>query len=351
MTDIRLALTGFGNVGKGLAMLLAENEEAYRQRYGIRVLLSGVADRGGAIVQPQGIDPAALLRVKESTGTVAQYPGGEPGLAGRAFLERASAQVLVEASSTNFEDAEPGWSYIRDAIDQGMELILASKGALVLHWADLMRSASARGVQVRFSATVGAPLPILELGRHVLLGTEIEVIEGIVNATSNQVLSSMSEGLSYEDGVRKAQDLGIAETDPTLDVDGWDAAAKAVIIANAVLGADLRLSDVARTGIRGIVRRELEEARMSGAAIKSIVRITRQEGVVRAEARPDRRALADPLGALRNDEMGVVFHTAPLGVMTSTARSTAGGGVVTALTVLRDLFNLAADRGWGHPSG
>lgn len=349
MTDIRLALTGFGNVGKGLAMLLAEYEEEYQDTYGIRILLSAVADRGGAIVQPKGIDPAALLHAKETTGTVAGYPGGVRGLAGPAFLEHAGAEVLVEAASTNFEDAEPGWSYIRESVDRGMDLILASKGVLVLHWSDLMRAADARGVQVRFSATVGAPLPILELADRVLLGTAIDVIEGIVNATSNQILSSMAEGLSYEEGVQRAQEIGIAETDPTLDVDGWDAAAKAVIIANAVLGADLRLSDVARTGIRGIVRRDLEEARMSGAAIKSIARITRHEGVVRAQVLPERRPLADPLGSLQNDEMGVVFHTSPLGTMTSTARSTAGGGTVTALTVLRDLFNLAGHRGWDHP--
>lgn len=348
MTDIRLALTGFGNVGKGLAMLLAENSEAYQRSYGMRILLTGVADRQGAIAYPDGIDPAVLLRVKEAEGTVAGYPGGEPGLAGGAFLDRCEAQVLVEASSTNFEDGEPGWSYIRGGIERGMDSILASKGALVLHWTDLMAAAEAHHVQVRFSATVGAPLPILELARHVLLGTTIEVIEGVVNATSNQILSSMAEGLSYEDGVRRAQEIGIAETDPTLDVDGWDAAAKAVIIANAVLGADLRLSDVARTGIRAIDRRDLDEARMSGAAIKSIARIARHEGAVQAEVRLDRRPLADPLGGLRNDEMGVVFHTSPLGVMASTARSTAGGGVVTALTVLRDLFNLASDRGWGH---
>lgn len=348
MKEIRLVLTGFGNVGKGLATLLAENAEAYQHNYGIRVLLTGVVDRGGAILQPRGIDPLGLLQAKATEGTVAAYPGGEPGLAGRGILTRSEAQVLVEASSTNFEDAEPGWSYILDGIDSGMDLILASKGALVLHWTALMQAAVARGVQARFSATVGAPLPILELAQHVLIGNTIEVIEGVVNATSNQILSSMAEGLSYEEGVRRAQEIGIAETDPTLDVDGWDAAAKAVIIANAVLGADLRLPDVARTGIRGIVRRDLEEARMSGAAIKAIARVSRHEGVVRAEVRPDRRPLADPLGSLQGDEMGAVFHTSPLGMMTSTARSSSGGGIVTALTVLRDLFNLAADRGWGR---
>lgn len=346
MTDVRLALSGFGNVGKGLAMLLAEHGEEYERVYGVRILLSGVADRGGAVTRPDGIDPAALLEAKEASGTVVGYPGGVPGLEGHDFLDHAQANVLVEAASTNFQNAEPGWSYIQDATRRGMDLVLASKGALVLHWTELMREARERGVRVLFSATIGAPLPILELADRVLLATQIDEIEGIVNATSNQILSSMAEGLSYEDGVKRAQELGIAETDPTLDVDGWDASAKAVIIANALLGADLRLSDVARTGIRGISRRELEEARLSGAAIKSIARVTRANGAVRAEVQPVRRPLADPLGSLRNDEMGVVFRTAPLGILTSTARSTAGGGTVTALTVLRDLFNLARDRGW-----
>ncbi len=348
--EVRLAVTGFGNVGKGLATLLAEHAEDYERTYGIRIVLAGVADRGGAIVQAEGVNPRQLLEAKEASGTVAEAPGGRHGLAGTEFLDRANAHVLVEAASTNFEDAEPGWSYIQDGIRRGMDLILASKGALVLHWPHLMQAAEAGNVHVLFSATVGAPLPILELADRVLLGSTIERIEGVVNATSNQILSSMAEGLSYEEGVRRAQEIGIAETDPTLDVDGWDAAAKAVIIANAVLGGHLRLADVARTGIRGIDRLELEEARIGGAAIKSIMRIVRQEGMVRAEVRPERRPLVDPLGSLRNDEMGVVFQASPLGTMTSSARSTAGGGTVTALTVLRDLFNLARDRGWGSPA-
>lgn len=348
--DVRLAITGFGNVGKGLATLLAEHDAEYEQTYGIRILLTGVADRGGAVVSHDGVDPREVLGAKESTGSVSGAPGGVAGLAGPDFLEKADAHVLVEAASTNFEDAEPGWSYIQDGIQRGMDVILASKGALVLHWPELMEAAGNRGVRVLFSATIGAPLPILELADRVLPGNKIQQIEGVVNATSNQILSSMAEGLSYEDGVKRAQEIGIAETDPTLDVDGWDAAAKAVIIANAVLGARLRLADVNRTGIRGIDRLELEEARLGGAAIKSVARVVREGGAVRAEVRPERRPLADPLGGLRNDEMGVVFQAHPLGAMTSTARSTAGGGIVTALTVLRDLFNLSRDRGWGAPA-
>ncbi len=342
--DVRLAVTGFGNVGQGLAALLAEHGEEYAQRYGVRLLLTGVADRGGIAVAHAGLDPFALLAAKKSGGTVAAYPGGTSQLEGEAFLEAADADMLIEAASTNFQDAEPGWSFAQAALDRKMDLIFASKGTLVLYWDEIMDRARRLGVAVRFSATVGAPLPILELAERVLLGARIKSIDGVVNATSNQILASMAQGLGYDEGVRRAQEMGIAETDPTLDVDGWDAAAKAVIIGNAVLGGSLRLGDVRRSGIQGITRADLEEARLDGAAIKSIVRLNCADDVVVAEVAPVRMPLAGTLGSLRGDEMGVVFHTSPLGELASTARSTAGGGIVTALTCLRDIFNLCRER-------
>lgn len=346
--DVRLALTGFGNVGQGIATLLHENSERYQGQYGLNFLLTGVADRGGAALNLHGLDPGALLRSKREHGTVASGENGATGLAGPEFLDRAGAQVLVEAASTNFDDAEPGWSYARDALSRDMDVVFASKGALVLHYDELMRSARERDLRILFAATVGAPLPVLELPDRVLIGTVIEGFEGIVNATSNQILTSMSEGASYEDGVRHAQEIGIAETDPTLDVDGWDAAAKVVIIANAVLGARLTLGNVRREGIRGVTRQELQDAQRAGATIKLIARARREAREVYGEVRPERRPLADVLGRLRNSEMGIVFHTDPLGYVAATVEQT--GGLATALTVLRDVVNLARARGWSRPS-
>jgi homoserine dehydrogenase len=189
---------------------------------------------------------------------------------------------------------------------------------------------------------------VLELADRALVGTSIQGFEGIVNATTNQILTSMSEGASYEEGVRQAQQIGIAETDPTLDVDGWDAAAKVVIIANAVLGTNLRLEDVRREGIRDVSRLELQQAQLAGETIKLIARARRDNGHVHAQVRPERRAVADALGRLRNDEMGFVFLTEPLGRVAVTVQQT--GGIPTALTVLRDVLNLARDRGWNRPS-
>jgi len=342
--DIRLALTGFGNVGRGVASLLRDHGEEYARRYGVRLLLTGVADRGGAAIDTRGLDPGSLLQAKRTHGTVARHASGAAGVSGDYFLEGAQALVLLEAASTNFVDAEPGWSYVRQALAREMDLVLASKGALVLYYGRLMEEARERGRRVLFSGTTGAPVPVLELADRVLVGTRISGFEGILNATCNQILTTMSEGASYDEGVLRAQEMGIAETDPTLDVDGWDAAAKVVIVSNALLGASLTLDEVQREGIRGITRSQLDEARLAGEAWKLIGRGGRLQDSVRAEVRLERRPFADTLGRLRNDEMGIVFHTEPLGQVAATVQQT--GGIPTALTVLRDVVNLARDRGW-----
>jgi homoserine dehydrogenase len=341
--ELRIALTGFGNVGQGLASLLRDHAEEYRDRYGVRIVLTGVADRGGAVVEPGGLAPDAVLQTKHEHGSVSA-DGGIPGLRGSEFLDAAEASVLVEAASTSFEDAEPGWGYVQAALERRMDIVLASKGVLVLHYDELMASARSQNVRILFSATVGAPVPLLELASHTLVGVRIHAFEGIVNATTSQILSSMAEGLTYEQGVQAAQAIGVAETDPTLDVDGWDAAAKAVIIAHALFGAGISLDDVSRKGIRGVSTDDLLEASSRGRTIKLVARVRREADGVRASVAPEERDLTDPLGRLGGQEMGVVLSTELLGEVTSSVERT--GGVPTALTVLRDLVNLARDQSW-----
>jgi homoserine dehydrogenase len=351
--EVRLAISGFGNVGQGLAVLLGRHVGAYRRRYGVQLTLTGVVDRLGGVADTSGLDPQGLLEAKRARGTVAGYPGGEDGLKGRGFLERSRAHVFVEAASTNFVDAEPGWSYVRDALELGIDTVLASKGALALHWSELMNLARRLDRTVLFSATVGAPVPSLQIAERALIGAEILDIEGIVNGTTNQILTAMSRGLSYQEGVRQAQALGIAETDPTLDVDGWDAAAKILILANATLGSALSLDDVRREGIRGVTKAQLEDAAGRGEAIKLIARASRDGSDVVASVKPESRPVNDVLGRLSGDDMGVAFNTVPLGQVASTVHPAGeSGGISTAMTVLRDVLNLARDRGWSQaPEG
>ncbi|MGI8967562.1 MAG: homoserine dehydrogenase, partial [Chloroflexota bacterium] len=203
--DVRLALTGFGNVGQGLATLLTKYGDRYQREYGVRPVLTGIADRGGAVTAPQGLDPETLLEAKRATGTVASLPEGTPGMHGEQFLDRADARVLIEVASTNFVDAEPGWSYIRGAFARDMDVVLASKGSLALHYGAVMREAASKGRRVLFSATVGAPVPSLQIAERGLTGAGTLGFEGILNGTTHQILTAMAGGATYDEGVRQAQ--------------------------------------------------------------------------------------------------------------------------------------------------
>lgn len=343
--ELRIALTGFGNVGQGLATLLLRHGDAYRDRYGISILLTAVLDRGGTAIDASGLDPDRLLRAKASSGTVAGLEGGGENPGVHEFLERSNADILVEAASTNFVDAEPGWTYVREAISGRVDVVLASKGSLAMHWDALFALARQHGAAVRYSATIGAPLPTLDIARYSLVGGDISTIEGIVNGTTNQILTAMSRGLSYDEGVRQAQELGIAETDPTLDVDGWDAAAKIAILSNAIFGTSLTVFDVTREGIRDVSPDQLRTAAQDGHCIKLIARATRTSNGVQATVGPEPRDTRDALGRLTGDAMGTVFQVVPLGEIAATVESGGhGGGISTAMTVLRDLLNLGLER-------
>ncbi|MGI8826138.1 MAG: homoserine dehydrogenase [Chloroflexota bacterium] len=347
MRTIRLAITGFGNVGTGIAILLRDRGQEYRERYGLELMITGVADRGGAVTHPDGLDPADLLSVKREQATVAESSLGHVGLRGERFLDLAAADVLLETASTSFEDAEPGWSYVRQALRRDMDVVLASKGALALYWDQLTAEARENGRIVNFSATVGAPLPAVEIARWALPGVAIRGFEGILNGTSNTILTLMAQGATYEEGVQRAQEIGIAETDPTLDVDGWDAAAKVVIVANAVLGCSLRLDDVRREGIRNITRKEIQSASEEGQVIKLIARAMRTPEGLRAEVAPQRRSHADSLGRLHGGDIGIVFVTDLYGDVSATVENADHQGAIpTSMTVLRDVINLARERSW-----
>lgn len=342
--EIRLALTGFGNVGQGLATLLHKHAGTYRDQYGVSILLTVVADRGGAACDREGLDLERLLRAKTQNGSVSAYGSNLGAPTAAEFLDIGQTSILVEAASTNFDDAEPGWTYVREAISRGIDVVFASKGSLALYWETLFAAAAERGVRIRFSATVGAPLPTLDIADRSLRGTDIRAIEGIVNGTTHQILSAMRGGLSYEEGVRQAQQMGIAETDPTLDVDGWDAAAKIAILSNAVFGTSLTVFDVNREGIRGVKETDLKAAAQNAESIKLIARAVRTDSGVNAMVRPEPRSTSDALGALTGDDMGTVFYAEPLGKIATTVRSGGhGGGISTAMTVLRDILNLARE--------
>jgi homoserine dehydrogenase len=334
MVTYRAVMMGFGNVGRAVATLFLQRGAAVERDHGVPVRFVLVADRSGAAVDPAGLDLQRLLDVKARAGGVAAYPGGgRPGLGGAAAIASVAADLLLEASPTSVRTGEPGLAHIRTALSRGMHVVTANKGPLVVAYRDLMRLAHERGVELRYAGTVAAPTPALELARYALHGAVVESIEAVPNATTNYILTLMEAGYALEDGIRAAQDAGIAETDPSLDVEGWDSAAKIIILANTVMGGDLRLDDVDVEGISAVTTAHL--------TLKLLASVRRGPRGLHAAVAPTSLPVEHPLARLRNTAMGVLFHTDLLGDLLVSVEGDAP--LSTAQAMLRDVVNIGRE--------
>ncbi len=254
MSRIRFLLLGVGNVGRRFLELVERKEQRLRELLGAELSLVGVADSGGAALCPQGLAPAQVIGLKTAGRSVAALPRwGRPGLDALAMVRQAQAELLVDASPANLTDGQPGLGCIETALARGMHVVTANKSPLVLAFPRLEALAAEQGVALRHDATVAGGLPAVNLGRRDLAAAEIHRLEGILNLTTNYILTRMAEdGLTYAQALREAQVAGHAEADPRLDVEGWDAASKLVILAHSVLGQRATLDDVAVEGILGV---------------------------------------------------------------------------------------------------
>ncbi len=339
--EVNLILLGVGAVGRGLLRLLLEKGMVLQERYGFQARVVAALDSGGALVDQSGLSPAALLEHKGRGESVATLPGGQAGANLGDVLERVRADVLVDASPVDLATGAPGLPAVQMALDRGMDVVLANKAPLVLAYADLHARARARGARVAFSATVCGGLPVINMGQRDLVAATVQRFRGIVNSTTNYILTRMAAGETYADALAEAQTRGIAEADPSLDVEGWDAAAKLVIIANAVLGVRVTLDDLAHVeGIVGITPADLAAARARGEVIKLVARAERRaDGVYDLRVQPESLPEDDFLARVSGWEMGVVFETDIY--ETIFAKIDERDPVTTAAAVLRDVVNIS----------
>ncbi|TSC31978.1 homoserine dehydrogenase [Corallococcus sp. Z5C101001] len=346
MRTVRFLLTGLGNVGVPLLEILQSRASLLMERYRLELLPVGLADSGGAAVSPTGLDVAAVLAVKRARHSVASLPGvGRPGMSGRALVREVKADLLLEATPTNLKDGQPGLDITRDALMRGMPAVLASKGPLVLGFQELARLSDLESPgrpPLRFSGAAGAAMPLVSLGRGDLALGKLGRFEGVLNNTSQLLLSRMSQGHSYDSALKEAQALGIAEADPALDVDGWDTASKLVILANAVMRVPAVLSDVAVTGMRGVTREQLDTARAKGGQVLLLAR-GEPLGEERWEwsVRPTAVDASHPLARLGPMEMGAVFRSDLHGV--NTLINAEQGARGTGAAMLKDVLEIFPD--------
>ena len=299
---VPVVLAGFGNVGRAFVSILQEKVETLRSRYGLDLRLKAVLKSDGGFV---GISQAQVSEI--ATVPIAANPHWNPGLTAKAVLRTVKPGVFVECTPSNIQTGEPGLGQIRAALKAGWHVVTANKGPLVVDLKGLKELAARSRLSLRFSAATAAALPTLDVGIYSLAGAEIQTIEGILNGTTNYILTRMGEGVGYEGALREAQDKGIAEHNPELDVEGMDTAVKLLLIADSVLGLDLNLRDVKVEGITRISPALLERAKQEGKALKLMGRMTYAAGRWKAEVSPEAIDCSHPLFGVSGTNKGITF--------------------------------------------
>ncbi len=268
---MKAILVGFGFIGRNLIKAIWRkidilNEEAKGFK------LVGVADIDGYAYNNEGLNLERLSKLNK----ISEYPEFHEGGSSTQLIEECEADLMIEATPTNIKDGEPGLTHIRKALERGMNVVTSNKGPMVVAFKELTNLARSMGAELKYEATVAGALPVFSLVNNCLRGDKILRISGVLNGTTNYILSKMHfEGTSFDMALKEAQERGIAERDPTYDIEGIDAACKVVILANAIMGRDAKFNDVERIGITRITQEVVSLAKSSGYAIKLIGTVDR----------------------------------------------------------------------------
>ena len=329
---MRIILCGFGVVGQSFAKLLESRSEDLYARYGLKPRIVGVFDRKGSANDPSGLDTSKLIDVKKKYGSVNRYSGAFDNTSGTQNINNLEAEVLIEATESNYKDAEPGMTHIINAMKQGLHVISVNKGPLALAFPSLFELAEYNNIMFRFSGTVGGGTPILDYAKNSLGGEQIISFDGILNGTTNYILTNMANGMSFNDALNDAKKRGYVEADESLDLDGLDAAAKLVILANWIMRMKVTMPDIKRTGIRKVDEEDIKIAASKNCAVKLIASCNKELVVG-----PKEISVNDPLcvdGTLN----AISFTSEHSGTQTVIGRG--AGGIETASSILRDLINI-----------
>jgi homoserine dehydrogenase len=344
MKHLRLSIIGFGVVGQGLAELLATKKEVLRQRFDLDVTLVSVANsRHGFIYREDGLDIPALLELVASGKALTSYPGVQHWATALDGLRATGGDVLAEATATNLRDGEPGMSHIRAALAQGMHVVTANKGPVALASHDLLELARQHHMQLRMEATVMAGTPVISTILEGMAGARVHAVRGILNGTTNYILSAMASGRSYDEVLAEAQAQGYAETDPTADVEGYDAVAKTLILASLVFGHTLKPGQVVRKGITKITREQVQHAGREGKRIKLIASLQPVEELadvpLEASVEPIALPESDPLARVDGVMNAITFETDTLSQVTIVGPG--AGRLQTGQGLLADIIAIA----------
>lgn len=304
MKQYNLCFLGFGNVGRALARLLVAKSAELREQYGIEFQITGVASRRlGWLVNPDGFDVATLL----SNTYIAEQLSTADNVSG--WLKAARPDAVFETTSLSPDSGQPAIDYLRAVLESPAHAITANKGVLVHGYHELAALARANDKRFLFESAVLDSAPVFSLFRDALPAVKLRGFSGVFSSTTNVIIETMEAGRSFEEGLKTAQELGVTETDPSHDIDGWDATVKVCALAGVLMNVALKPAEVSREGIRDLTAGKVQAARAEGKPFKLLARAKLAgDGKIVATVRPEQIAAGDPLGNVRGTSLAIHFE-------------------------------------------
>lgn len=333
MKSIPVIVVGFGPVGQAFVRLMAEKANDLRGKYQLDLKLKAILRSSSTyfVQEPESLDLDSLEKINNPN-----YWQEKPSF--DSLLNQTPPGVIIEVTSSDLNTGQPGYDHIRTGLEKGWHVVTANKGPLLLYFSELKELASSKNLKLKFSGATAAALPALDIGQICLAGSRILKIEGILNGTTNYILTRMAEGLSYAEALCEAQQKGIAERNPAYDVEGMDTAVKLALLAAALFDLKLNLKEMEITGITGISREEVAQAISQGKKIKLLGSLSLDNESVKARVRPEMIASNHPLFWVDGSNKGLSFFTDTMGELTITGGKSDPRGAAAAM--LKDLINI-----------
>ena len=350
MPHYNIAFIGFGNVARSLARLFLRKQSVLARDYGITFSVTGIATgKHGCAVNPDGLDINQALKFVESGQSITPLANSRfPISDSLAVIQHSQADFMFENSPVNYETGQPAIDHVRAALNAGMNVSTANKGTVVHGYRELTALAKSKGKVFRFESTVLGGTPLFSAFREAFPAVELLSFKGIINATTNIILSRMEDGETFDQAVRYCQSIGIAETDPSGDVDGRDASIKVAALATVLMNAPLKPQQVDRTGIRGITPEMVKQAKAEGKRWKLVASAERDGEAVKARVAPELVEASSPLYGMMGSSTGLTFRTDVLpdySVTVSERPGLKGGPDETAYGLFADFVNAVKSEG------
>lgn len=340
--EYKICLIGCGTVGQGFLEILHKKRNWLDKRFGFQAKIVAISDKlKGNILLPEGLNIGKLLQILDRGQKIDTYLEGKPNPAASLdplqIIEKSQADIVAELTYTDIKTAEPATSYIKKALQTGKHVVTSNKGPAALYYQELNKLAKENNLFFRFEGTVMSGTPIFNLFENGLAGNEIKEIKGILNGTTNFILTKMEEeDMDYEAALSLAKKLGYAEADPTADVEGYDALAKILILANVLLGANLKPSDIPRKGINDLSKQMVKEALVSGSRYKLIASARKEQDRIEARVSPEKLPLSDPLAGVMGVNNALSFELDLLKKVT--IQGPGAGKIETGYSILTDML-------------